>query len=589
MASTIFTNYQPPAIRAEWLNDVNSLTYGLPLQTGATLVGTPEGTVQDALDGRPTSVALALPEASAKFGYKQAGSGAVARNVEAKLREIVSVLDFGAVGDGLTDDTVAAQAAIDAAKGGLILFPAGYRFCIAGLSVIGASYNGTSLTFEGELVLKVRPTAATNNFGGAWVGLIIKDCDRVSLAFMGDGQRALQPDEEHCYLVGVAGATKLNIPTFRCREIRGDGLYISQSNWASTSANTDGFTIGLFEADNSIPDGRNGLSIISADNGVISSFRSNNVGAVVNGVRQPGGLDIEPNHVGQSVKHITIGSLNVTTQGTSGLAVQGRLGADVTRDISIGPATVINTCPADVNDGAGNLTQTGNHTLVLLNAADVRIPSYSGQFTNAYGDAVVASNIDGLRLNASVKHVRTGMRGGADTADTSGNGITNSSVTVDVSDVSRYGLSTGKLTNCTFNGIVSGPAVGYYVGALFGVHTLAHTQTDVTYSVSVRASTDWTRSYRRDATSPPTYVNVVISNCDVSGTWAGLAQQAGDMQVLRLNMRGVTDRTSIPSVGTNLWVDGQQSVNVGTPATGAAVAWYFKSATSTWNVLSTFP
>lgn len=45
--------------------------------------------------------------------YDPAGSGAVQTNVEDKLREYVSVKDFGAVGDGVTDDTAAIQAAID--------------------------------------------------------------------------------------------------------------------------------------------------------------------------------------------------------------------------------------------------------------------------------------------------------------------------------------------------------------------------------------------------------------------------------------------------------------------------------------------
>jgi len=41
--------------------------------------------------------------------YKPAGTGAVDTNVQAKLRQYVSVKDFGAVGDGVTDDTAAIQ------------------------------------------------------------------------------------------------------------------------------------------------------------------------------------------------------------------------------------------------------------------------------------------------------------------------------------------------------------------------------------------------------------------------------------------------------------------------------------------------
>ena len=44
-------------------------------------------------------------------GFLQAGTGAVERSVQSKLRDVVSVKDFGAVGDGVTDDTAAFVAA----------------------------------------------------------------------------------------------------------------------------------------------------------------------------------------------------------------------------------------------------------------------------------------------------------------------------------------------------------------------------------------------------------------------------------------------------------------------------------------------
>jgi hypothetical protein len=58
--------------------------------------------------------------------FTQSGAGAVARSWTSKVGEIVSVKDFGAVGDGLTDDTAAMATALAATpSGGTLWFPAG--------------------------------------------------------------------------------------------------------------------------------------------------------------------------------------------------------------------------------------------------------------------------------------------------------------------------------------------------------------------------------------------------------------------------------------------------------------------------------
>jgi hypothetical protein len=92
---------------------------------------------------------------AANVDYDPPFTNSVATNVELKLSEIVSVKDFGAVGDGLTNDTTAMQAAVNAMAGvGAVFFPAGTY-----LGYIDVPDN-TVLYGEGENSIIKLPTAA---------------------------------------------------------------------------------------------------------------------------------------------------------------------------------------------------------------------------------------------------------------------------------------------------------------------------------------------------------------------------------------------------------------------------------------------
>lgn len=108
----------------------------------------------------PTNVAADAFD-SENHAFLQSGTGAQARSVQDKLRDTVSVKDFGLVGDDLTDNVTAFDAALTAASAGSfnLYFPPGvYR--TSGAHVIPAN---VSLFGAGKYITTIKTTSATNN------------------------------------------------------------------------------------------------------------------------------------------------------------------------------------------------------------------------------------------------------------------------------------------------------------------------------------------------------------------------------------------------------------------------------------------
>ena len=82
---------------------------------------------------------------ASKLAFTQAGSGAVQRTVDGKLKDVLSVKDFGAVGDGVTDDRAAIVNALVAANGRTVVLEGGKTYLISSkLAFTGTDINITS-------------------------------------------------------------------------------------------------------------------------------------------------------------------------------------------------------------------------------------------------------------------------------------------------------------------------------------------------------------------------------------------------------------------------------------------------------------
>jgi hypothetical protein len=106
--------------------------------------------------------------------YTPSGTGAVARTVDAKLGEFLSVKDFGATGDGITDDAAAFQAAITAALAADVdlYVPAGIYNVLTGLTVTNGGTKSFNLKGAGQYLTQI-VTPATGSPGALSSGSII--------------------------------------------------------------------------------------------------------------------------------------------------------------------------------------------------------------------------------------------------------------------------------------------------------------------------------------------------------------------------------------------------------------------------------
>ena len=375
---------------------------------------------------------LALSSGSSLVGFLPAGTGAVATTVQSKLRESVSVQDFGAVGDGVTDDTAAIQAAWD--DGRTVIHPFG-DYVFTQLTI------PSNRTLIGEEGATLRPTTVDTNWiinddvSGGNTNITIR-----GLRIDGSSVTAATVDSAAIKLTNVTNLTIqycviTNVPVSAiiCQDIT--NFDISYNRIITTG------TAGYLAA----PPVETGGGIISSDmiDGVISSNNISDCWAVC--------IYLDATSSGGETRSVAINGNVVNGSADNGIRVNGIRPdnlTDVSR-ISIVGNTIVDIDGTGIRATGSYLTVTGNNiSLRALTVSDAD-PTHAPSGIDIEGIHIV--------VDSNVIYDATGiMTGGIRmtfNADTIHNITISNNIIDAIGGVNGYGIIGTLGTGTTFRDI----------------------------------------------------------------------------------------------------------------------------------------
>lgn len=208
---------------------------------------------------------------------------------ELVLNPCMNVKQFGAKGDGITNDTSNIQCALDQVKN--VRIPAG-TYMVDAVTQIALN-DDNHLTIDNDGIIKALPNSASN-----YAVLLIDDVDNVVVTggtVQGDRNEHTGTSGEWGHCIAVKnGATNITLDNIRLIDGWGDGVYINNV--------TDIVTRDLI-IDNCR---RNGISVISATNYLSDNDNIKNI----NGTEPQFGIDIEPNENTDVLKNVVFRNLH---------------------------------------------------------------------------------------------------------------------------------------------------------------------------------------------------------------------------------------------------------------------------------------
>jgi len=183
---------------------------GNPLQEGAMYWNS----VANSLYVWDGSVWVALPTGFNEFTNFLATGTPTARNLVTRGGDVINVKDFGAVGDGVTDDAAAIQAAMN--FGGTIYFPEGTYIVSQNISV----------TDKRSGVIGAHPTKTIFSFSGSSAGFTFNSGTDSSNTFLIENIQLIKSNQNSLdSAIKIIGKSGLAIPTVSIANVNINGQW----------------------------------------------------------------------------------------------------------------------------------------------------------------------------------------------------------------------------------------------------------------------------------------------------------------------------------------------------------------------------
>ena len=255
-SATVYITGSSPLTKATIYADNLGTALSNPFTTqdstnGAGYFYVADGIYDVQISGGGLSSPYTFGSVTAGCPFTATGTGAVTRSCSSKLSDIVSVRDFGAIGDGSTDDTVAITEAFTAASGKGLYFPAGtYKLNNSTAGVVVSNWSGkfygdgntsiiactslgndcltfltaTSMTVE-NIAFTFTPARTTRN--GSQL-LVIRQSDNITL-------NGITAHNGNSVALLVEQCTNVNVSNLLVYDMLANGLLLTNSSRVSVS------------------------------------------------------------------------------------------------------------------------------------------------------------------------------------------------------------------------------------------------------------------------------------------------------------------------------------------------------------------